>query len=239
MRPVLLKISVLTAAALIPSVLCAGQSPQEVARSPERTGKQTVGEMSLSTELEGLGPVPRLAYLSHLLAQGRVDAEVMFQTAVAYHELDRPDSALHYYDRAIAIDPLDFKSHVNKGVLYDDKGDYASAIKSFAMAVTINPQDVLANSHLAFLLHQNGDHRAAWKHLHAALDIDPGNPQPHFYLAIFFWESKIYREAMREWEMVMDLDPDGFLALKARDNIVMLQEALESHSPDGRWQPER
>jgi len=39
--------------------------------------------------------------------------------------------------------------------------------------------------------------------------------------------------------MVMDLDPDGFLALKARDNIVMLQEALESHSPDGRWKPER
>jgi Flp pilus assembly protein TadD len=201
--------------------------------------KKDDGEISLATQLEGLGPLPRLAYLRHLMAQGRTGADVMFQTAVAFHELDQPDSAHYYYDRAIEIDPQDFKSHVNKGVLYDDKGDYARAIKSFATAVTLNPKDVLAHSHLAFLLHQNGDYRAAWNHLHTALEIDPLNPQPHFYLAVFFWDSKIYREAMREWEMVMDLDPGGFLAVKARDNIVMLQEALESNSPDGNWQPER
>ncbi len=240
MRSAVFTISVLTAAAiLIPSDLSAGQSPQKTARSPERTAQQAAGEIPLSRQLEGLGPGPRLAYLRHLLAQGRADADVMFQTAVAYHELGRTDSALHYYDRAIAIDPGDFKSHVNKGVLYDDEGDYAGAIKSFATAVTLNPEDVLAHSHLAFLLHQNGDHRAAWNHLHAALEIDPGHPQPHFYLAIFFWEAKIYREAMREWEMVMGLEPDGFLAVKARDNIVILQKALESPSPEGGWQPER
>ncbi len=233
-------ISVLTTAViLIPSVPSAGQSSQKTARSPEQTTQQAAGEMVLSRQLEGLGPGPRLAYLRHLLAQGRADADVMFQTAVVYHELGRTDSALYYYDRAIAIDPGNFKSHVNKGVLYDDEGDYAGAIKSFATAVTLNPEDVLAHSHLAFLLHQKGDYRVAWNHLHAALEIDPGHSQPHFYLAIFFWEARIYREAMREWEMVMDLEPDGFLAVKARDNIVMLQKALESPSPEGGWQPGR
>ena len=54
---------------------------------------QSSGEMPLSQQLEGLGPQPRLAYLRHLMAQGRVDADVMFQTAVAYHELGRTDSA--------------------------------------------------------------------------------------------------------------------------------------------------
>jgi len=197
------------------------------------------GEISLSQQLEGLGPLPRLAYLRHLVEQGRSDSDVMFQTAVAFHELGLTDSALYYYDKTIAIAPDDFKSHVNKGVLFDDEGDYARAIQSFAMAATLNPKDVLAHSHLAFLLHQKGDHRAAWDHLNAALEIDDGHPQPHFYLAVFFWEAKIFREAMREWETVMELEPDGFLAVKARDNIVMLQKALESPSPDGEWHPER
>lgn len=200
---------------------------------------QASGEMPLSQQLEGLGPQPRLAYLRHLISQGQTGADVMFQTAVAFHELGAADSALYYYDRAITLDPNDFKSHVNKGVLYDDEGDYANAIKSFAMATTLNPDDVLAHSHLAFLLHQKGDHRAAWDHLYAALELDPGHPQPHFYLAVFFWEAKIFREAMREWETVMELEPDGFLAIKARDNIVMLQKALESPSPDGDWHPQR
>jgi Flp pilus assembly protein TadD len=200
---------------------------------------QGSGEMPLSQQLEGLGPLPRLAYLRHLLEQGRADAEVMFQTAVAFHELGETDSALYYYDRTIAIDPNDFKSYVNKGVIYDEAGDYARAIQSFAMGATLNPEDVLAHSHLAFLLHQKGDNRAAWEHLHAALEIDPDHPQPHFYLAIFFWDARIFREAMREWETVIDLEPDGFLAMKARDNIVMLQKALESPSPDGDWSPER
>ena len=196
-------------------------------------------EIPLSRQLEGLGPVPRLAYLRHLMGQGRRDAEVMFQAAVAFHEMGETDSALYYYDRAIEIDPSHFKSHVNKGVLYDDEGDYARAIKSFATATTLNPDDILAHSHLAFLLHQNGDHRAAWDHLEAALEIDPTHPQPRFYLAIFFWDAKMFLEAMREWETVMDLEPDGFLAAKARENIVMLQNALESPSLESEWRPER
>ena len=239
MRSAVLSITIIAAVILISSDLSAGQTSLKTDRSPEQDSRQDSGEIPLSEQLEGLGPGPRLAYLRHLMAQGRADADVMFQTAVAYHELGRTDSALHYYDRSIAIDPNDFKSHVNKGVLYDDEGDYAGAIKSFAMAVTLNPEDVLAHSHIAFLLHQNGDHRAAWNHLHAALENDPGHPQPHFYLAVFFWEAKIFREAMREWETVMELEPDGFLAVKARDNIVMLQKALESPSPDGDWHPER
>jgi tetratricopeptide (TPR) repeat protein len=223
------------ALSIIPSLLIA----TAVVVSPLPCLSQTTEEMPLQEQLEGLGPEPRLAYLRHLLTGGRADAEVTFQTAVAYHELGEADSALHYYRRTIELEPNSFKSYVNMGVLYDDQGDYSWAIKSFVTAVAINPGDVLANSHLAFLLHQNGDHAGAWKHLAAALEIDPAHSQPHFYLAIFFWEAKIYREAIREWEKVIELEPDGFLAIKARDNIVMLQKALESPFSGGEWQPER
>ncbi len=216
-----------------------GGAVESKERTPEEPPRDSAGGMPLSQQLEGLGPVPRLAYLRHLISQGRSDREVMFQTAVAFHELGKVDSALYYYDRTIETAPGDFKSYVNRGVLYDDQGNYAEALRDFTMAVSINPGDVLAHSHLAFLLQRNGDYRAAWEHLQRALELGPDDPQPHFYLAVFFWEARIFREAMREWEKVLELEPDGFLADKARDNIVMLQEALQSPSTEGEWSPER
>jgi len=195
-------------------------------------------EIPLADQLAGLEPAPRIAYLRHLIAEGRRDAEVYFQMAVAFHEQGTVDSALTYYDRTIGIDPMHFKSYVNRGVLLDDLGNTQSAIQSFSTAVAINPDDVLANAHLAFLLHQMGDHREAWRYLSHALEIDPGHPQTRFYLAIFFWDARIYREAMREWEAVIEAEPDGFLARKARDNIMLLQKALNAPSSEGGWEPE-
>jgi tetratricopeptide (TPR) repeat protein len=196
-------------------------------------------EVPLADQLEGLEPAPRIAYLRHLIEGGRRDADVFFQLAVAFHEQGTLDSALTYYDRTIQVDPQHFKSFVNKGVLLDDLGNYRSAIQNFTAAVAIRPDDVLANAHLAFLLHEKGEHQEAWRYLSRALEIDPMHPQTRFYLAIFFWDARIYREAMREWEAVIEAEPDGFLAQKARDNIVLLQKALNAPSPEGGWTPQR
>lgn len=193
----------------------------------------------LADQLEGLEPAPRIAYLRHLMSQGRRDAELFFQLAVAFHEQGSIDSALACYDRTIGIDPRHFKALVNKGVLLDDMGNPQAAIQSFAMAAAVNPDDLLAHAHLAFLLHGRGDHQEAWRHLSRALDIDAGHPQARFYLAIFFWEARIYREAIREWEAVIEAEPDGFLAQKARENILLLQKALNAPSPAGGWEPAR
>lgn len=206
-----------------------------LAPSSPRAGE----EIPLSEQLGGLDPGARLAYVRHLISEGRDDAEVFFQAAVAFHEMGEVDSALHYYSYTIVKDPMSYKAYVNKGVLLDDMGDYPGALESFASAVAVKPDDVLAHSHLSFLLFENGDYHGAWSHLSKALEIDPEHPQVRFYLAIFFWESRIYREAIREWEKVIELEPDGFLAAKARENIVMLQNALNSPAGSTDWEPER
>lgn len=197
------------------------------------------GEIPLAEQLAGLGPIPRLAYLRHLLEGGARDAELLFQAAVAFHELEQPDSALFYYQETIVADPGNFKAHVNMGVLLDDLGRDGAAIKAFVTALGINPDDVLALSHLAFLFHGRNDHRSAWRNLSRALEIDPAHPQSRFYLAIFFWEARMYREAIREWEAVIEAEPEGFLAARARENIVRLQKAINAPSAAGGWEPRR
>ena len=60
---------------------------------------------SLGRVLDGLAPGPRIAYLRYLLGTQKDDPEIYFQLGVAFHEGEKPDSALYYYEKAAAISP--------------------------------------------------------------------------------------------------------------------------------------
>lgn len=195
--------------------------------------------ISLVEEIDGLPLEARTAYLQYLSRQGRSDAVLFFQLALAFHEGGNADSALFYYKRTIEADPEHFKALVNMGVLYDDMGEPLLAENSFRSAISVNPDDVLANSHLAFMIFLQQRYGQAWHFLSRALELAPDHPQPRFYLAIFFWEARMYREALAEWERVVELDPGSYLAQKANENIVLLQKALNSPSPSSTWKPSR
>jgi tetratricopeptide (TPR) repeat protein len=201
-----------------------------------------VDEVPLGEQLRGLETGPRIAYLKYLLRTRGDDPEVYFQLGVSFHESSNPDSALWYYGKAAETDKKFSKAYVNMGVVYDEKGLQANALEMFEMAAEIDPSDLLAHAHAAFIRFQSPapykDYDKAWEHLSRALEIDPDHPQPRFYLAIFFWESKMYREALTEWEKVIEVDPSGYLAGKARENIIILQKALNAPTGSGGWQPE-
>lgn len=184
------------------------------------------GQDSLGRVLEGLEPAPRIAYLMYLLETRSEDPEVCFQLGVAYHEAEKPDSALRYYRRAVELSPGLSKAYVNMGVLFDGRNDRREAIRMFERAAEVDPDDLLAHAHLAYSLFGAGEYEAADAHISKALAIDSLDPQPHFYLAIFFWESGMFKESLVEWEKVVACAPNGALAAKARENIAILQHAL-------------
>ncbi len=196
-------------------------------------------EIPLSQQIEGLGLEPRVAYLRYLLESGGRDPEVYFQLGVTFHENSQYDSAEVYYRSAIRADRKLSKAYVNLGVLYDEQGKLAEALAIFERALAVDPDDLLAFAHAGFIRFQIKDYETAWGYLRRAMEIDPGSPQAHFYLAIFFWESNMFREAMREWERVIDLEGEGYLAMKARENIVLLQKALNATNTPGDWKPAR
>jgi tetratricopeptide (TPR) repeat protein len=182
----------------------------------------------LGVQLEGLAPEARIAYLGFLIRSGKDDAEIYFQLGVAFHESSEPDSAEYYYLQAIEASPDLSKAYVNLAVLYDDQGKKTEALGKFEEAIAINPEDLLALSHAALMNFQIKQHGRASDYISRAIATDPEHPQPHFYLAIFFWESGMYREAVREWQMVVDLDPDSRLAMRARENITLVQNAMRN-----------
>ncbi|UCF05075.1 MAG: tetratricopeptide repeat protein [bacterium] len=206
--------------------------------APDRKTPGEEQDVPLSEQLEGLAPEPRIAYLRHLLSTGSTGPDVFFQLGVAFHESAAYDSALHYYAKAKEVDPDYTKAYVNMGVIYDELGQLLRALTLFEGAADIDSTDILAHAHAAFIRYQLEDYREAWSLLEQALRMGPDHPQPHFYLAIFFWENKIYREALREWEKVVELDGDGYLAAKARENIIMLQKVLKTAKQSSDWKPQ-
>src|SRR5262249_6286148 len=66
----------------------------------------------------------RLAYLVSVAPD---DVRVVGEYAKVLTEMGRPDDALIYYKRAIALDPHDWRLHNAEAVALDEKGDYANA----------------------------------------------------------------------------------------------------------------
>ena len=199
----------------------------------------TTGKIPLSTELEGLAPAPRIAYLTYLLKTRSNDPEVYFQLGVAFQDDEKVDSALYYYTKASEINPRMSKAYVNSGVLLDSQNKRGEALQMFERAAQLDPQDVLAHAHAAYMLLDMSDYENAWVHLSRALAIDSLNPQPHFYLAIFFWESGIFRESLDEWETVVRLAPGSRLARKAEENINLIQQAITGAAGESIPMPKR
>ena len=81
-------------------------------------------------------------------------AEAYNRLGRIYAEKNKTDSALSYYDQAIALNPKDFKALSNKGVLLASIGKEEQAISSYRQALKKNPHDTLTTSLLDQLLEE-------------------------------------------------------------------------------------
>jgi tetratricopeptide (TPR) repeat protein len=183
-------------------------------------------ETPLDQQLDGLTPKPRIAYLKYLIKEKGGDPDIYFHLGLAFQEQMEGDSAIFYYEKAIAEDSVMFKAFANMGVLHDNMGNYLGAIRNYRKAIELQPGAVLPNSHIAHLYYRMDNYETAIEYLTKALKNNPEHPQPHFYLAIFFWDSLMYQEAINEWEMVIKLAPEDYLAQKAKENIAMVKKVM-------------
>ncbi|MBD3178738.1 MAG: tetratricopeptide repeat protein [Candidatus Latescibacteria bacterium] len=184
----------------------------------------------LDQKLEGLGPEPRISYLRYLIGNQEADSRVFFHLGVAFHEMGRADSAIHYYQEAVREDSTMFKALVNLGVLYDEKGNMMKAVENYQAALKVRPQDVLASTQLGALYYRTEAYDTAIEYIRRALNSDRSHPQPHYYLGNYFADSGIYREAIREWEKVIELGPGTEAASRARKNIRTVRNAMKEPS---------
>jgi Tfp pilus assembly protein PilF len=181
----------------------------------------------VKAKLEGLTGEERVAYLLGLKAEGDWSAATSFYLGNAYLGIDEPDSAIVYFERAVALDSTYAKAYVNLGIAFDRINRFDRARASFERAIEVDPKDVLAHCHLGHYYHVRGDIGKAVTYYQKALEIDPESAQAHYNLGLAFADSRLFAEAVREWEMVVALSPDSDVGRTAAENVKLIKTYMD------------
>ncbi len=151
------------------------------------------------------------------------------------------DSAVTYFEAAMAADSTFVEPIVNLGLIWDDLSEGNSprsrqalnrAKDLYAEAIALRPTDEIARCNLAALEMRLRRYPQAMEHLKAVLDHDPRSALAHYNLAIMFAETKIYREAKREWELAAKYDPDGSVGQRSRENLKVIDDLMSARIPE-------
>lgn len=152
---------------LLPSVLCLlllGCSESRIREHYENAGRhQAAGDLAAAS-----------AEFHAILAIDSTRADAHYSLGYLFLERGRPDSALHFLDRAVAIDPAFADAHFKKGVLFASQGLVDSSIAAYRRAVAHDSRQFEAYNNLGVMLEGTGQVAAAIERYQAAIDANPG-----------------------------------------------------------------
>jgi len=155
----------------------------------------------------------------------------------------RLDSAVVYFNKAVALDSTFIEALVNLGSLWDDRSEQmgsraqreeraATARQYYELALKVDPTDEKARCNLGSLYLRQRKTTNALAEFQKVLEYDPESALAHYNLAIMFAEAKVYREAIAEWELAVKYDKDGDIGNRSRENIKIVTDLMNTPPPE-------
>jgi tetratricopeptide (TPR) repeat protein len=83
--------------------------------------------------------------------------------------------ALREFDRALTIDPSNFRAHYWRGRVYLKMGHYDKAAADFKMVAELKPHDARPYHNLGWLSYQKGKYEESIRYLNKAIELEPNN----------------------------------------------------------------
>ncbi len=154
--------------------------------------------------------------------------------------------ALKEYDRAIALQPDDFRYRYNVGALLLTLGEPAAAQVRFLQALKLDPRFDMARVSLALARLQCGQQAEAAQTLRQALAINPSASSAQALLGRVLWEQGHHEEAIAQWQAALRGQPNEPEALTGMGKALLRQgqpqaaalhfrRALMVQSTPARW----
>ena len=187
----------------------------------------------LKTHIESLPAKEQVRYLQTLRTERPGDAKVRYYLGNAYLKLEQPDSAIVWYEEAVALDSADAKAHVNLGIALEDTRRPDEAKSHYEKALEIDSTDVLARCHLGHYFHARGNFAEAVRCYVRALEFSPQSAQAHYNLGLAFADTRLFAEAIQEWEKAAALSPGTEIGRTAAENVTLIKTYLGNQKPAG------
>lgn len=119
----------------------------------------------------------------------------------------KPDSAILFLKKAIALDPKFQPAWVNLGLAYRNKQQYDSALYCYRKVLDQNPREIKALIAMANVYDVIGDFEKAVKMNMEAIKLDPESDLPYRNIGNHFMLRGDTAEAVRNWEQAAKRNP--------------------------------
>lgn len=159
-----------------------------------------------------------------------------------YHELGRPDSALHHYRLALEADSAFAGAHFNKGVLFATQGLIDSAIASYETAIRHDSTHYEARNNLGVMYEGSGRVAAAIAEYERATEQKEAFAPAYANLARASLLAGDRKRAIRSAHKAVETLPgliDGYITLATAyvleheyDRAIQFLEEARGYAPD-------
>jgi len=170
--------------------------------------------------------------LMGLIAKYPNDPKHLYNLGMLYS--GSPDSAAHYLEKALRIDPTFTNAIMALGVVYARAGKLDEAISTLTKALAQDPSNQLAHQNLGACLLKRGDFDQAEKHFRASLESEPTNLQTRFGLGQTLESQERYHEADEIYQAIIKAAGHTDLGNLAKEGRTRIAHALLRRAGDDR-----
>lgn len=115
-----------------------------------------------------------------------------------YSTLNKPDSALKYYNITIELDPEYEQTYLNRGWLFFQTGKFNQAITDYTTVIEKNNKSVFAYANRSNALMFNKQYELAIEDINHCIELNPKHPNFHFAKAECYHQLKQDKNACEE-----------------------------------------
>jgi tetratricopeptide (TPR) repeat protein len=165
---------------------------------------------------------------SMLSEQFPSSAMLFISLGVANAGLNRFDTAIENYQRAIELDPHSAETHRNLGNAWTKKGELNKAITSYRQAIEIKPDYAQAYDSLGNALREIGEFNAAIGCHQRAIKISPDLAELHNNLGNSLQEIGEWAAAVKSYQCAIELKPNFVPAYSNLGIVLKAQNKLDA-----------
>lgn len=152
--------------------------------------------------------------LGRLARSAPADVQTNVFVGQVFDAISRPDSAIHYFDVAQAVDPDNGVLHMARAEFYHSRGDSVAFDREIFRALQSPSMefeqkfDIL--SEYVVKLYADSTRHGAIEHMFETLqEINPGEAQLHGLYGAYKAATGAHEQAAEQFEYSIDLDPDN------------------------------
>ena len=150
-----------------------------------------------------------------------LDAE-MYNAAVMLAQTysdQKSDKAILFYDKAIALKPLETEANYGKAMFLQNNGKTDKALEEYRKIIVKNPQHQDAHYNTAYIFYKKGDVEKAYKSFDMAIKVSPAFAKAYYMRGVCNEELGKKAAAKSDYEKALVFDEELELAQKALEKV--------------------